>query len=133
MKNILLTLMLGIFLISLASADLGKVKLGENISVRGEISNATSVNVTIYFPNSTIAVYNQPMTNLVGEIYNYSFDNTETLGNYIYDYCNQDGEDCIQNYFEVTVSGRAAPTSGEGTIFLASIIYMILIAKLFLL
>ncbi len=131
MKKILLTLMLGIFLISLASADLGFGKQGDIISVRGNL-NASAVNVTIYFPNSTIAIYNQPMGNLRGDIWNYTFDNTQTLGKYIYDYCNQNGDNCQENIFEVTRSGRAAPNEGEGMIFLASILSMVLIALFFL-
>ncbi len=104
MKKILLTIIIGIFLISLVYADLGTYKQGEIISVRGNL-NASSVNVSIYFPNSSIAVDNQPMTQLKAEIWNYSFSSTNTLGEYIYDYCDQDGRNCRENYFEVTPTG----------------------------
>lgn len=119
------------FLISLVNADLGTYEQGETISVRGNL-NATSVNVTIYFPNSSIAVDNQPMTQLKEEIWNYSFSSTNVLGEYIYDYCDQDGRNCKENNFKVTPSGSDAPSEGEGMTFLGSLIAMILVAGVFL-
>ncbi len=104
MKKILLILFLGLFLISLTSAFLGTYEQGATVSIRGNL-NASSVNVTIYFPNSSIAVDNQPMTQLKGEIWNYSFSSTDTLGEYIYDYCDQDGRNCKENNFEITPTG----------------------------
>ncbi len=131
MKKILLILMLGMFLISLTSAFLGTYEQGEVVSVRGNL-NASSVNVSIYFPNSTIAVDNQPMTQLKEEIWNYSFSSTNILGEYIYDYCDQDGRNCRENNFEVTPSGSDAPNDGEGLIFLGSLMAMLLVGGMFL-
>jgi len=130
-KKILLVLMLGMFFISFASAYLGTYKQGEVILVRGDL-NATSVNVSIYFPNSSIAVDNKEMTNLRGDIWNYSFSSTDTLGEYIYDYCDQNGDNCRENVFEVTPSGSDAPTSGESMTFLGSLIAMLLVGGVFL-
>ena len=107
MKKILLIFLIGMFLISLTSAFLGTYEQGATVSVRGNL-NASSVNVTIYFPNSSIAVDNQPMTQLKGEIWNYSFSSTDTLGEYIYDYCDQDGRNCRENNFEITPTGLTA-------------------------
>lgn len=123
--------MLGMFLISLTSAFLGTYEQGEVVSVRGNL-NASSVNVSIYFPNSTIAVDNQPMTQLKEEIWNYSFSSTNILGEYIYDYCDQDGRNCRENNFEVTPSGSDAPNDGEGLIFLGSLMAMLLVGGMFL-
>ncbi len=131
MKKILIIFLIGIFLISLASAFLGTYEQGMDVSVRGNL-NASSVNVSIYFPNSTIAVDNQAMTQLKEEIWNYSFSSTDTLGEYIYDYCDQDGRNCRENNFEVTPSGSDAPSEGEGMTFLGSLIAMILVAGIFL-
>ena len=114
MKKILLILFLGMFLISLTSAFLGTYEQGATVSIRGNL-NASSVNVTIYFPNSSIAVDNQPMTQLKGEIWNYSFSSTDTLGEYIYDYCDQDGRNCKENKFEITPSGFLLKTSDSIT------------------
>lgn len=96
--------------------------------------NCTYMNITFLFPNGTIAIDNQEMTNLTSDYYyNYSFCNTSTLGTYIaiinYD---EDGKYYSDfDFFKVTPSGREAPNSGEGTIFLASIISMILMTILF--
>ncbi len=123
MKNILLTLMLGIFLISLVSADLGIYKQNEDISVRGNL-NATSVNVTIYFPNSSIAVNNQSMINIYGDIWNYPFTNTDTQGRYIYDYCNENGDNCKENFFTVTPNGQVFST-GKAISYLGFIVILL--------
>ena len=123
MKRILLFIILGIFLISLTSAFLGIYKQGENISVRGNL-NATSVNASIYYPNSSLAVDNQPMTQLKGEIWNYSFSSTDTLGVYIYDYCDQNGKNCKENNFEVTSTGTEL-TTPKAIIY--SVLFLILI------
>ena len=131
MKKILLILFIGMFLISLVDANLGTYEQGEEVYVRGNL-NSSSVNVTIYFPNSSIAVDNQPMTQLKKEIWNYSFSSTDSLGEYIYDYCDQDERNCRENYFEVTPSGSDAPTDGEGMIFLGSLIAMLLVCGIFL-
>ncbi len=104
MKRILLMLMFGIFLISFVSADLGTYKQGEIILVKGNL-NATAVNVSIHFPNSSIAVDNQVMGNLRGDIWGYNFSNTNTQGRYIYDYCNEIGKNCKENIFTITPTG----------------------------
>ncbi len=125
MKKIILALFIGIFLISLTSAFLGTYQQGEVVSVRGNL-NATSVNVSIYFPNSSIAIDNQPMTQLKEEIWNYSFSSTDTLGEYIYDYCDQNGENCKENNFEVTPTGTTLETS-------ESLLYIIILIVTFIL
>ena len=131
MKKILLILFCFLFLISMVSAFLGTYEQGANVSVRGNL-NASSVNVSIYFPDSSIAVDNQPMTQLKEEIWNYSFSSTNILGEYIYDYCDQNGKNCRENNFEVTPSGRGSPTDGEGIIFLGSLIAMLVVGGIFL-
>lgn len=108
-----------ILLTSFASAFLGTYERGSTISVRGNL-NATSVNVTIYFPNTTIAIDNQPMTQLKEEIWNYTFNATDDLGEYIYDYCDQNGRNCLTNNFDVTITGTVLDTAD-------SINYLILI------
>ncbi len=125
MKKILLIIIVGIFLFSLVSADLGTYKQGETISVKGNL-NASSVNVSIYFPNSSIAIDNQPMTQIKEEIWNYSFSSTDTLGEYIYDYCDQDGRNCRENNFEITPTGFSLETS-------ESLLYIIILIVTFIL
>jgi hypothetical protein len=111
MRKILLALMICVVFISFASADLGTYKQGQNVSVRANL-NATAVNVSIYFPsNSSIAVDNLAMTNLHGDIWNYTFSGTNSFGIYVYDYCDQDGKNCKENTFSITSTGFELDTS----------------------
>lgn len=105
MKKLLTILLLGIFFISFASAFLGSFERDSTIEVKGNI-DASAVNVSIYFPNSSVVVLNQPMTNLYGDIWNYSFSQTSTLGFYYYNYCDENGANCIVNDFEVSPNGK---------------------------
>lgn len=106
------------FFISFSSANLGTYKQGENVTVRGDL-NATSVNVTIYYPDTTIAINNKPMTNIRGDIWGYNFSGTSDSGIYVYDYCNQDGDNCKENTFEINLVGKELTTS-------RSILYIVL-------
>ena len=90
--------------------------------------NATAVNVSIYFPNSSLAVDNQPMTQLRGDIWNYSFSNTNTQGKYIYDYCNEVGDNCKENVFTVTPSGIIQNSILNNTVFFILLILIIIFA-----
>lgn len=92
-------------LIGNVSADLGTFPKGECVDVKGQI-NASSATVTIYYPkNSSVALYNATMSIIRGEIFNYTFCNTETLGVYVYDYCDIVGSNCVENSFTITASG----------------------------
>ena len=87
---LVLSLILVLPLIS-ASTSLTPVKTESCANLLQSISNATFCNVTLYYPNQTIGLNNQPMTK-IGDIYNYSFCNTESNGIYIYlTQCNPDG------------------------------------------
>ena len=103
--------MLGILLISFASAYLGEYKQGTSVDIKGKISNATSVSFNLYYPDSSIAIKNGAMKNLGGEIWNYTFSNTTILGRYVYDYCDQAGTNCKENYFEITYTGKNLSSS----------------------
>ncbi len=106
MKKILLTLILGIFLITLISANLGTFQQNKCVDVKGNLDAAT-VNVSIYFPNSTIAYEDVGMNNIRGNIWNYTFCNTFTAGEYTYDYCDENGNNCKENTFLMTPSGQS--------------------------
>ncbi len=120
MKKILLILILGMFLISLVSAEIssssgecsiGSVKQGDIIELtqvcRG---GCTVVNLTkVMFPNQSIALLGEfPMTEN-GSNYNFTFSNIDTLGTYTYDAEGVDpnsivvGQTCS---FEVTTDGN---------------------------
>ena len=104
MKKVILTIILGIFLISMASASLGKFEQYECINIK-TILNATSVNIsTISYPNGTVAVSNQAMSK-TASTFNYTFCNTSTTGTYIYDYFTDEGKVYV-NDFEITPMGK---------------------------
>lgn len=134
MKKILfitfITLITLITLITFVSADLGTYKQDEMISVRANL-NATSVNVTIYYPNSSIAIENQAMGNLRGNIWNYTFSNTNTIGIHTYDYCNQDGDNCKENTFTITKTGFIFESSESTLIFALLFVLLILTFSFF--
>lgn len=113
MKKLITILILGIFLISFTCAFLGTYERGEVVQIRGKIDNATAISFNLYYPNSTLAVTGESMSRLSGDVWNYTFENTTTLGEYVYDYCDQNGHNCKENYFEVTPSGKTF-SEGEG-------------------
>lgn len=119
-KNILLTLMLGLFLISFSSASLGCYKLNENINI---ITNLNTSSVTLDIlsspsPSSEILITNTPMTKS-GNAFNYSF-NPSKLGVYTYGYSDAEGNS-YSNDFEVTTNGKCG-TNANIVLFLILII-----------
>ena len=105
-KTILLTIMLGIFLITLVSADLGTFEQTECVDLKGNL-DAVNVSISVYFPNSTVAFENVQMVNVRGDIWEYNFCNTLVIGEYIYDYCDHGGNNCKENTFLITPSGQS--------------------------
>lgn len=134
MDKKLLILFCMIFLIGnlLALENLGIFKQDEIIRISQVCSDASYITISsVTFPNSTTAISNINITSAgSGEFY-YNFINTSTIGRYDVRGISDGCEGTFATYFEITASGRAAPNQGEGTIFLASIISMILITILF--
>ncbi|KKM19096.1 hypothetical protein LCGC14_1659070, partial [marine sediment metagenome] len=104
-------IMLGIFLITLVSASLGLYEQHKCVEIK-TILNTTSVNIsTISYPNSSIVVSNKEMTKNA-LTFNYSFCNTSTLGIYLYDYFDAEGNTYI-NDFKVTTNGKEFTTQNS--------------------
>lgn len=134
MNKILLTLILGMFLISLVSAEiqtLGTFKPGEEINLIQICANCTFNNITsiIRSPNSTQIMGNVVMTR-IGSVYNFTLSsgNTTELGEYIVNGIGDlDGVNTVWNYnFFVTPSGFILETS-------ESLIYIIILIATFIL
>lgn len=109
---------------------LGTFIVDSNINLIQVCDNCTYVNLTsVKLPNSTIISYNINMTE-VQSTYNFTFTQTDTLGNYIYTTCGDpDGVfTCSSINFEVTNSGSIIST-GESIIY---IIFTIMILFTFL-
>ena len=124
MKKILLTIMLGIFLISLASASLPEVEQNVCIQIK-TILNTDWVNISsLTYPNETTLFLNEEMTKNA-LTFNYTFCGTDTTGNYIYDYFDAEGKVYV-NDFEVTPTGFILETSD-------SLLYIIILIATFIL
>ena len=137
MKKILLTLILGMFLISLVSStSIGTVKQNTAIELTQTCSNCTYVNLTkILYPNNIHALLGEFSMTKNGTNFNYSFSDTNNLGNYVYSTCGDLNGivTCQSVSFEVTPSGRSPPGSGEGFVFFGSLTIMFFFSILFLL
>ena len=108
MKKVFLTIILGVFLLAFApfvNATLPDAAAGECITIK-TILNTSTINIsTISYPNQTIAVSNKLM-NKTAQTFTYLFCDTNTLGNYIYDYFDNEGNVYV-NDFNVTSTGTA--------------------------
>ena len=117
MKKVLLFLILGIFLISIASAEiqtLGVFEQNTDINLIQICGTCTFNNITaVLFPNSTIAVSNLAMER-DGTFYNHTFTNTSSLGEYIVNgFGDLGGTDTAWSYtFKVTSFGTTLQNSG---------------------
>lgn len=126
-NKILLTIMLGIMFLGLASANLGEFKQGECINIITNL-NSSSVNISQIVspsPNSAILINNKAMTNLGGGTFNYTFCSTSKLGRYTYGYCDYSNSECYSNDFTITSIGEQNDkgiTEFVGILFLALII-----------
>jgi len=111
MKKLIMSLLLGLVLISLASAEINEyapVKQFDCVTLKQVCSSCTHVDITISYPNSSLAVSNQAMTDSGGGVWTYNFCETHLLGRY-----DVNGEGDLEGvetgfdvlFFEVTASG----------------------------
>jgi hypothetical protein len=122
----------GIFAVGIADGyveSLGTIKYGECIELVQTCGNCSYVNISsIQYPNKSIEHIDKAMTQ-IGTTYNYSFCNTEYLGQYI---INTEGDGISSPYdFEVTPTGFAI-SSGQSLSSLGLIISILIIATLFM-
>jgi len=109
MKNKLMLILLGVFLISFVSAegDIGIVKQHGCIDIYNYCPTCSYINITaIQYPNGSINTMNLAMTKTDNN-YVYEFCDTSLIGGYSYTTCgDKDGtETCEDITFEVTPSG----------------------------
>lgn len=89
MKNIKFVFMLAIFLFLFTSVrgetqTLGTFPQNSKIDLIQSCADCTFINATVYYPNTTIAQTNLPMTKNANGVYNLTFNKTDSLGLYIY-------------------------------------------------
>lgn len=131
MKKLLLTLILGIFLLSITSAEiqtLGTFSQGQDINLIQTCANCTFNNITsVLSPNSTQVIGNFPMTK-TGSVYNFTLTsgNVTQLGEYIVNGIGDlDGVDTIWNYnLFVTPNGQNF-TTGKAISYLGFIVILL--------
>lgn len=96
-------LLLGLFLISFASANLGTFQQDTCVNIRTAL-NTTQVNISsISYPNETVLFLDNEMTRN-GKTFNYSFCDTGVIGEYVYDFYDLEGNVFV-NDFNITYNG----------------------------
>ena len=111
MKKILLTLIIGLFLISLATAaisDLGDFKRFDCVDLPQTCPDCTYNNISRIIDSNAITVLTEVIMTRDDTYYNYTFCNTTTLGKYtVNGYGNEGGAlDNWEYYFQVTETGK---------------------------
>jgi len=110
-KKIYITLILGMFLISLVAAEsIGDFKQNEKMQITNycKVASCTYMNLTsLTLPNNTILNINTLMTK-DGQNFNYSYTPIE-LGTYTFNTCGNPGGEliCDSDTFLVTPSGKS--------------------------
>jgi hypothetical protein len=125
-------LVMSLILISFVSAEVNSyapVKQNECVTLKQTCASCSYVNVSVSYPNSTLAVSNTGMTNQGGGVWTYEFCDTSQLGRY-----DVNGEGDIEGtatgfnvlWFEVTPQGLIQTTS-QG---IGSAIFLLLMLSL---
>ncbi len=136
MKKILLILLLGLVLISFASATiqtLGTFQQGDCIGLIQTCGNCTYNNISTIITeaeNPTVYLINNTMSKQ-DTYYNYTFCNTTSIGKYIVNgFGDLDGEKTIWNYdFEITPSGFES-TSAQSILYVIVLLISCLVLAL---
>lgn len=139
MKKLLLTLFIGMFLISLTSAELvfernSEININFPCTFDGANCDATAVcNVSILYANGSYMINNVAATNGNNGMFNISITDSSISGDYLAPLtCCQDSI-CQEGDadFTITPSGRSVLTEGEGTIYISTLLAMSLFAGFF--
>ena len=122
-KGILVILVM-IFSLAFISASLGTFQQGDCVEIK-TILNTSSVTLsTLSYPlDGGIAKSNIAMQNIAGKTFNYTFCDTPTIGTYVYDYYDADGNVYV-NDFDITASGQ----SGNSNIVFIVLVIILLYA-----
>lgn len=131
MKKLILFLLVGVFLISFASAQiqsLGTFKLEQDINLIQTCDNCTFNNITsVLYPNSTQTIGESEMTK-TGTIYNFtlSSDRVTEIGTYIVNgFGDLDGIDTVWSYtFKITPNGQDF-TTGKAISYIGFIVILL--------
>lgn len=130
MKNILLTIIIGMFLFSLASVsaidNIGTFQTETSFDLIQFCDSCTYVNISgIQLPNGTLQNLNEEMTK-TGYNYNYTYS-TSTAGDYVYSVCGDKdaGFKCETFQFGIT-EGGVILTEGRSTLVVGLLLTLVL-------
>ena len=129
MKKLMFSLLLGIFLISFASAtSIGTFQQNTDVELYQTCNNCTYCNLTSVKQQATTLLTNVEMTKSGTYFYyNLNSENTTTIGKYSYCYdCGNNAESrtgCIE--FEITPSGNSGTSNLVFIIILITIFYFV--------
>jgi len=113
MRKLLMLLFMGMFLINLTSAldSQGVGKEGDNFTFIQTCDDATYITLsTIQYPNRTVQIINENMSDMGGKSYQYNFTDTVT-GRYDITGISDGCTNTFATYFEVTYSGKVMSSS----------------------
>ncbi len=138
MRKLLLALMIGMFLFSFATAEvnsLGTIKQSECIQIPQVCASCSYVNLSVQYPNKSIAISNQGMTPNGAGLWTYEFCNTNQLGRYdVTGIGDLNGVDTGFSvlWFEVSRQGTQT-TTGQGIIYVvsATLVFLLFLLTLY--
>ena len=109
--------------------DYSPVKHNECVTLKQVCASCSFVNVSLTYPNSTLALSNEPMVNSGGALWTYDFCNTTSLGRYDISGVGDlegtnTGFDIL--YFEVSPSGSILNSASSITLFGSLLVMVIL-------
>ena len=129
---LMLILMAG--LVSSEVNDYSPVKQNECVTLKQVCASCSFVNVSLTYPNSTLALSNIPMVDSGGALWTYEFCNTTELGRYdINGVGDLDGTDTGFDvlYFIVSPSGSVLDSASSTTLF-GSLLVMLILSVVFI-
>jgi hypothetical protein len=136
-KNVYLLILLTFLLIGIVNANLGNFPKDTCVPLSTNL-NVSSVTISnLIYPNQTIITINSLMSTLDNHYYNYSFCNTSSMGNYVYNYYDNQGNTYSNNFF-IGIPATDFLTTFIWILFIADIIFIfvlffVIILKLVLL
>jgi len=138
MRKIFISLIVGIFLLSIISAadvevnSYANVKIGDCVTLKQTCASCSYVSFSLSYPNSTLIFSDEVGTNTGGAMWTYEFCDTNILGRYdVGGHGDLEGTDTGFSilWFDVTSTGAGA--SMFFLILLTSIAFIFFIASLF--
>jgi len=120
-------------LVSSEINDYAPVKQGECFIAKQVCASCSFINISLIYPNSTLAISNVPMVDSSGALWTYEFCNITHVGRYdINGVGDLDGVNTgFVLYFEVSPSGSILDSASSTTLF-GSLLVMIILAIMFI-